>query len=390
MAGYATDQIIRDTWLSRFSRTTLKVAAIVIIVLLLLRLAAPFVVKYEINKRLSKIPDYSGHVDGISLHMWRGAYSLSGVAITKSNGKVSEPFFSAERINFSLAWRELFKGRLVSSIYARNVHLNFVQAASTEDSQLSADSRWQTVINDLFPIDITLLDIRGGVLRYVDKTQTPAVDVSIHDLSISATGLQNRATATDGAMPAKIQISGVSIGDGQLKLFAKLEPLAIQPHFQLAMEMKKVSLPALNDMLSAYAKVKVSEGQFDVVAQMAMANGHYEGYVKPFLTSVKFAEVDPEHDSLGRRIWKSLVTAVANLAMNKDSQQIATRIPFAGDAKNLDVGTWKTIENGLHHGFIKALPKGFEGTTNPDGLDSKKEAETAVPKGPTKEEPPAK
>lgn len=388
MAGYATEQIIRDTWLSRFSRRTLKIAIVLIIVLLALRLSASFIVKYEINKRLAHIPDYSGHVDGISLHLWRGAYSLAGVVITKSNGRVSEPFFSAERINFSVAWGELFKGRFVSSIYARNVKLIFVQAATTDDSQLAADSRWQDVINDLFPIDITFLDIRGGVIHYVDKTQTPNLDISIRDVSISATGLQNKASPTEGDMPAKIQISGTSIGDGKLKFFAKLEPLAIQPHFQLAMEMNKVSLPALNDMLSAYAKVKVTEGQFDVVAQMAMGNGHYEGYVKPFLTSVKFAEVDPEHDSIGRRVWKGLVSLFADLATNKDSKQIATRIPFEGDSKSLDVGMWKTITNGLHHGFIKALPKGFEGTTNPDGIDSKKQADAATPKGPVKEEPP--
>jgi hypothetical protein len=388
MAGYGTEQIIRDNWLSRFSRRTLKIAVVLIVVLLVLRLSASFVTKYEINKRLAHIPDYSGHVDGISLHLWRGAYSMTGVVITKSNGKVSEPFFSAERINFSVAWGELFKGRFVSSIYARNVKLIFVQAATTDDSQLAADSRWQDVINDLFPIDITFLDIRGGVLHYVDKTETPNVDISVRDLSISATGLQNRASTTEGDMPAKIQISGTSIGDGKLKFFAKLEPLAVQPHFQLAMEMKKVSLPALNDMLSAYAKVKVTEGQFDVVAQMAMGNGHYEGYVKPFLTSVKFADVDPEHDSIGRRIWKGLVSLFADLATNKDSKQIATRIPFEGDSKNLDVGMWKTITNGLHHGFIKALPKGFEGTTNPDGIDSKKQAAAATPQGPVKAEPP--
>ena len=137
---------------------------------------------------------------------------MAGVVITKSNGRVSEPFFSAERINFSVAWGELFKGRFVSSIYARNVKLIFVQAATTDDSQLAADSRWQDVINDLFPIDITFLDIRGGVIHYVDKTQTPNLDISIRDVSISATGLQNKASPTEGDMPAKIQISGTSIG----------------------------------------------------------------------------------------------------------------------------------------------------------------------------------
>jgi Domain of Unknown Function (DUF748) len=303
---------------------------------------------------------------------------MTGLEITKSSGTVSEPFLSAERIDFSVAWSELFKGRLVSRITARNVKLSFVEGSNADNSQLTTDKRWQDVINDLFPIDITFLEIRGGILRFVDETQDPKVDISIRNLSVSASGLQNRATPEDGPMPARIDISGISIGDGKLRLFTKMEPLADQPHFQLAMEMKEVSLPALNDMLGAYAKVKVSQGRFDVVAQMAMGGGHYQGYVKPFITSLEFADTDPKHDSIGRRIWASFVSMFAQLAKNRDSQQIATRIPFAGDSKNLDVGTWRTIVNGLHHGFIKALPRGFEGTTNPDGL-AKKPVTEGVP-----------
>jgi len=369
---------MRDTWLVRCSRRTLRIFVVLAVVALVVRLAAPYAVRSAINRRLSRIPDYSGHVKGITLHVWRGAYRITGLEIYKSNGAVSEPFVSAERIDFSVAWGELFKGRLVSRIAARNVKLNFVEGGNAANSQLAADKRWQDVIDDLFPIDITFLEIRGGVLRFVDETQTPKVDISIRQLSVSASGLQNRATAEDGPMPARIDISGVSIGEGKLRLFAKLEPLAELPHFQLAMEMKEVSLPALNDMLSAYAKVKVSRGQFDVVAQMSMGNGHYEGYVKPFITSLEFADADPEHDSIGRRIWKGLVSTFAELAKNRTSQQIATRIPFTGDAKNLDVGTWKTIENGLHHGFIQALPRGFEGTTNPDGIAKKPEQTTTT------------
>jgi hypothetical protein len=132
------------------------------------------------------------------------------------------------------------------------------------------------------------------------------------------------------------------------------------------MELKKVSLPALNDFLKAYANVEVSKGQFEVFAQMAMAKDHYEGYVKPFFSELSFDDLKDEEKSLGHRVWKAIIAAVANLAKNKDSQQIATRIPFSGEAKGLDIHTWKSIENGLHHGFVRALSQGFEGNPNPD------------------------
>jgi hypothetical protein len=354
---------------SHWPRRTLITLGIIIGVLAVARLAAPFLVKRAINQRLAKIPDYSGHVDSVALHVWRGAYRMEGFRIVKSSGKVSEPFFAAERIDFSIAWSELIHGRLVSSISIRNAELNFERGATEENSQLTADSRWQDVINDLFPIDITFLDIRGGTLRFVDTTETPRVDIAVKDLSVTATGLRNRPedTETIDPLPAKVDISGITIGEGRFRLYAKIEPLADKPHFELATELNKVALPALNPFLQAYADVEVSKGQFDVVAQMAMKDGHYEGYVKPFLSDLRFDDVPGQKESLGHHLWKGLVSGVANLVKNKDSKQVATRLPFSGDANKFDIHTWKTIENTMHHGFIKALPLGFEGTTHPDG-----------------------
>ena len=351
-------------------RRTLIAVLVVVAVLLAARMAASFYVKSAVDRRLSKIPGYSGHVDGITLHIWRGAYRIDGMKIVKRDGRISEPFFSADRIDFSIAWREMLHGRLVSQIYVRNGHLTFLRGADADSSQLTADKRWQDVINDLFPIDITFLDIRGGVLRFVDTTHTPKVDIAISDLKVNATGLQNRPAEQGDEFPAKIDISGVTIGNGQFHLFAKAEPLAEKAHFQLAMELKKVSLPALNDFLKAYANVEVSKGQFEVFAQMAMSNDHYEGYVKPFLSDLSFDDLKDENKSLGHKIWKAIVEGIANLAKNKDSKQVATRIPFSGEANGLDIHTWKSIENGLHHGFVKALSQGFEGTTNPDHVAS--------------------
>jgi Domain of Unknown Function (DUF748) len=336
-------------------------------VFLVVRLLAPVLVRNAIDRRLSQIPSYSGKVDSVDLKIWRGAYRINGMSIVKSNGQVSEPFFTAERIDFSIAWRELFNGRLVSRIHVKNGKLNFLRGSSDENSQLAADKRWQDVINDLFPIDITFLDIEGGELRYIDTTQTPRVDISIKELKVHATGLQNRPAENGDPLPAKIDVSGVTVGNGEIKLYAKLEPLANQTHFELALELKKVSLPALNDILRAYVNVDVSQGEFEMFAQMAMREGHYEGYVKPFVRNLKFADLSDKDKSLGQRIWKDAVAFFAKLATNKNSEQVATRIPFSGEANAMDIHIWKTIENGLHHGFIRALSQGFEGTTHPDG-----------------------
>lgn len=370
----------RSTRFHRWPRVVVGSVLGIATALLVARMLAPYYVERAINRRLSQIPGYSGHVAGIHLGLWRGAYRLYGVQIVKSNGKVREPFFTAREIDFSIAWREIFHRKLVSDIYVADGQLVFLHGPSEETSQLTADRRWQDVINDIFPIDIMHFEIKGGIIRFVDTTREPNVDIAVRNLEVVATGLRNRPSGNGEPFPAKIDLSGQSIGNGRLRLVAKLEPLADQPHFSLAVELTKVSLPSLNELLRAYAGIDVSQGNFEVFGQMAMQEGHYEGYVKPFLEHVDFKNADDENKSLGKRIWKGMVVGAAELFKNKETKQMGTRIPFSGDSGKMDVSTLRAIANGLHHGFIKALPAGFEGTTHPD--DKRSKLPPLAPEGP--------
>ena len=352
----------------RWPRVCLVCCLAILGILLIARLCAPVALKWAINQRLNKIPNYTGRVASVHLGVWRGAYRMDGLRITKSNGRVPEPFIAADSIDFSIYWRDLIRGRFVSKIYIKNIELNFHRGKSDEESQLNADKRWQSVVHDLFPIDITYLDVEGGVLRFVDSRQTPKVDIEIKDLRIHATGLRNRMGDNNEPYPAKVQITGNTIGGGELHLFAKIEPLADKAHFELNLVLKKVEVPALNDFLHAYAGVRIAQGRFEFFFQMAMHNGHYEGYAKPFFNDLRFE--DDNLKSLGEEIWTKMVAAVAEFAKNSKTKQVATRIPFSGDNGGLDVHTWKSIENGLHHGFVKALSHGFEGTANPDKVST--------------------
>ena len=354
----------------RWHKVTISIVLTLLAVAGVARVLAPGYIHRAINRRLSHIPGYAGHVGDVELQLWRGAYRIDNIKIFKSNGKVREPFFTARTIDFSIAWGEMLKKKFVSSIDVTDGSLILLRGPTDETSQLTADHRWQDVIMDIFPIRITRLKIKGGVIRFVDTTHEPRVDIGIEHIDVVATGLRNRPSRRAEVFPATIDISGRSIGNGELRLNAKLEPLADQPHFKLALELRRVSLPALNELLRAYVGIDVSQGQFDVFGQMAMQNGHYEGYLKPFLNQVDFRNDGDAGRKLGARIRKDVLVSVIKLFRNRDTKQLATRIPFSGDAQNMDVGTLRTIVNGLHHGFIAALPQGFEGTTHPDAAES--------------------
>jgi hypothetical protein len=68
-----------------------------LVLLIAARIALPYIVKSVDNKKLSGLPRYQGHAADVDMHIYRGAYSIKGLEVTKSNGAVPAPYFSRLR-----------------------------------------------------------------------------------------------------------------------------------------------------------------------------------------------------------------------------------------------------------------------------------------------------
>jgi len=350
-------------------RRVVITVAVVAAVLLGARIALPYAIQRLMNDRLARIPGYTGHVNKIVVHLWRGAYSLHDFAILRQNDGVREPFFQARVIDVSLAWRELWHRRVVSDIRVDQGQLNFVHGASDAESQTDVDRRWQDVIQDIFPIDITHLEITNGLLRYVDHTRQPKVDLFVTHMRVTATGLRNRREeAADGEFPARITLEGDSLGAGKLQLLLTADPLAAEPYFHLSLKLDDVNLPALNESLRAYAHVDVGRGTFRLVAEMAGRDGGFQGYLKPFFEDLDFHNSGDKDKGLAARIWERLVAAFAWVVKDKSRDQLATRIPFEGKFGDAKIGLLATITNLFRHGFIRAFNPTVEDSVRADNV----------------------
>lgn len=335
---------------------------IVVLVLAAIRIALPYTIKALINQRLEKIPEYAGRVEDIDLSVWRGAYQLEGVEIVKTNGQTREPFFKAGQIDFSLAWRDLFRGRFVGDFALEDGELIIVNGTTEESSQKEVvDKRWQAVVEDIFPIEITRLDITDSRVRFIDNDADPKVDIELDGLQVVAKGLRNRPSEKRGPLPAELELTAKTIGNGDLRVFGGLDLLAEQPRFKLNFELINVDLKALNDFLLAYGNVDVSRGEFQLFLEVAAAGGKYEGYIKPFFDDLDFKNVEDKSKPVRQRLWEKVVSGLSKLLKNKSRDQVATRIPFSGEFGETDVGVLATIGNLIRHGFGRALSERLEG-----------------------------
>jgi hypothetical protein len=369
----------------RWPRWLAVTALLLVFLLVVARLTLPHLLKTAINQRLESIPSYTGHVNEVGVSLIRGAYTMNGVELKKRDVDGTRPFLAVEAIDFSLVWRELLRGRIVSEIHATRPRLNFVQGATRETSQLDFDRRWQDVINDLFPIEITHFEVTEGELHFVAPERDPPVDIFVRDLKVVVRGLRNRPDLNRGDAVATILVEGVTPGNGQLALSSELEPLAPRPRFHLKLKIDKLSLPAVNQFLLAYGNVDVSAGEFTGYLEMVARDDHYQGYFKPFFENLQFKSASDADKSIFVRVWEKMVAALAQVVKNRDTEQVALRIPFEGDFGATRVETWESIKALFRNGFIQALAEGLDGHPRPKGNEEKPatpsdpEAEKKVP-----------
>jgi hypothetical protein len=323
------------------------------------RIALPYVVKSVVNNKLASLPEYRGDIDDVDLHIYRGAYSIKGLELNKSTGAVPVPFISAHAIDFSIEWKSLLRGALVSTITVDRPELNFVQGKSEKDSQTGIDKSWQETVKDLAPVRINSFRIIDGEVHFRSFTSKPEINIFIHDLDVLATNLTNSEKVSE-TMVARVDAEGFVMGNGRFKAHMDIDPFTPEPTFNLDAQLTRVSLPKLNDFLKAYGKFDVEKGFFSLYMECAASEGKFNGYLKPLLEELKVVSWKEDKENPAKLLWESIVGAVTGLFTNKPEDRLATKIPISGTFDDPSPDIWATVANLLRNAFVRAIVPGLD------------------------------
>jgi hypothetical protein len=318
------------------------------------RLALPTIIRDYVNRKLDEIPDYTGRVGDIDIHLIRGAYTINAVDVMKTTGNVKIPFFSARKVDLSVEWRELFHRAIVGEIHVYDGNLNFVKAEKEEDSQTSIDKSWLDVVKDLFPFRINRFEIHNGEVWFRDAHANPRVDVYLTNLVVVCTNLYN-TRKLENELPADFRAKGTTLGNGDVDVDVRLDPLAEDPKFDLELTLRGMDLVALNDLLEAYGKFHVKRGTFEVFSEIAGENGRFDGYVKPFFEDLAVLDLQKDAKHPLKLVWQAIVAGAVNIFKNHPKDQVATKIPVSGTFENTHVEVWTTVVNVLRNAFVQAF-----------------------------------
>jgi hypothetical protein len=302
---------------------------------------------------------YYGHVRDVDLALYRGAYKIKDLYIHKiDKQKKQVPFISASIIDLSVEWRALFQGALVGEAVILHPKVAFTQD-KVEPSQVQKDTAdFKRVLNDLMPLKINRVEIKGGELRYKDISVSPDVNIGMKDVNVIAHNLRNTYDK-DVLLPATIKADAKVYG-GTFNLSLKTNPLTDKATFDLNAKLENTKLVQLNDFIKAYSDVDVNKGEFELYAEMAAKKGYYKGYAKPVIKDLDVVGPQDKNDPFFNKLWENIVGAAGKILKNPKKDQIATRIPFEGSTNDIKASVWYTILDVLRNAFIEALSSSIE------------------------------
>jgi hypothetical protein len=320
----------------------------------------PMFLRDYVNRTLDRDVTYEGRVGDVVVHLWRGAYSIRDIKISKRTGQVPVPFFAAKRLDLSVQWNALLHRRVVGQLQMFQPELNFVSNPTEEESQTGAGAPWLQIIRDLFPFKINTALITDGSVHFRTYKSAKPVDIYLSHVNGTIDDLGNIRDQTN-PLVTKVQAIGLAMDQAKVELNMVLDPFSYRPTFHLAVRLLGLDVTRLNDLARTYGKFDFERGWFDLVVEADDKEGQLTGYVKPLFRDLKVFSLtsDIGEENVLQSFWQALVGGATEIFRNFSRDQFGTLIPFTADtsgATTTDI--LATIGNILRNAFVRAyLPR---------------------------------
>jgi hypothetical protein len=343
----------RRKWLIAVGAAVLLLAAA--------RIALPFVVEDYVNRQLAALQSYRGHIGDVDIQLWRGAYSIDDIEIEKIGGARPVPFFRADRLDFSVEWRSLLRGSIVSEAAFLGPELNLVQAKSEKESQLGDEENWNARLEELFPFRFNTIEVHDGTVRFLAPGIRTADAITAREVNGSVSNLTNVLDVGKRTF-ANFNLSAQVLEGAPATVAGSVDAFANQPTFDVNMEVKDVDLPQVNPWLREFIKADAEAGRFELYMELAASDGRFAGYAKPILEDVDLYRANEHEESALKRVWEGFLDFAAEVLENDDADQVAARIPFSGTIENPETSLFATIASVMRNAFVSAFARSLEGS----------------------------
>lgn len=340
-----------------FKKKKITIPLTIFVFLLAVRMVLVPVAHKQLNKFLAEFsPTLYFHMDDLDIHIIRGAYSFEGIT-GKVKGKKNE-FLKIERVDVSMAWREIFKGKVVTDIEVTAPDFSYTKDLNQAFANASKDKKQaNTAKEKLFPVKIERVDIKSGKVTLDDY---PSLDEKSKFTVRNIDGRITNLTPEKKFPLSFFNVKASLPGQSDIKTTGHLNTLAKPMEWDVDSELRGFDMTAANTFLKRKVPLTFTKGKLDLYAEAESQKGSVQGYVKPFIKNVDV--VKNQENFKGPKHWAiEVVTALGNLILRaSDTKSVATKIPFSMDKAGVHVDSGEALSKAIQHGFEEKLSPGIE------------------------------
>lgn len=340
-------------------RKIYKFIFIAVVILVGIRILLPPAIKVGANYFLkNKLDAYEGWIEDIDLAIFRASYNINGFKIWKKAKTIKDPLLSVNRIQFSLAWKPLSKGRIVGDVIINTAELEVLLSEKEEKKQIATEKVLRQWANKLIPVKIESIQILNCSVLVKNNDYKGSPQFLLDDIYIAADNLTNvkdLREALSSKISARARVQRSSIIKSELKANLTKDP----PLLDANVKMEKLDLTKLNSFLLAYNMVTFNKGHFSLYSEFEVKNNRIKGYIKPFFEDIDVISSKEKFGS-SRRAMLEIGAALGNLILRNKDKTVASKIEFEGAVESPDIEKEGAFWTSIHNAFINALKKGIE------------------------------
>ena len=237
------------------------------------------------------------------------------------------------------------------------IHTPQTAAAESARAQATASAAKKASNEPGLELAIDRLDITKGRFAFFNRAASPPYRLNLTDATLTVENLSNQRAQG----PSTIRLSGKFMGSGQTQASATMRPARAGADVDLKVSVEDTEMASMNDVVRAYGKFGVSQGQFSLFSELKVTDGNITGYVKPLFRDVQVGGDQPgEPKTFGQKVRESLIGMLAKILKNRPRGEVATVVPISGRVGQPQTRTWEAIGGLLRNAFLRAILPGFE------------------------------
>ena len=265
-------------------------------------------------------------------------------------------------IDFSLQWRELFRGSAVGEVVMHDPVLNLVQGPTDEEQQLGTGVNWPQEIRDLSPFRLNMVEARNGLVTFRAPGISTDDSLTLRDFQMQLRNLTNVQDVEEPAF-AEIDVRGGIMGNAPLTLTGRIDPNETTADVRHRSIDRRRAARRREPVAARVPEGRCRDGR---VLDVRGARGR-RGPLR------RLRAADPRGPAVRstrtrtsrapfRKAWEGLVNVAAKILENREEEQVATQIPLRGEIENPDVDILPAMVNLMRNAFVAAFSHSLEGS----------------------------